>query len=181
MADYDDNEEYEMESTAGDISDADEESIIDPNEVQDGEEEEKKEQEDNEEDEEIEPEENAEREKIYGIKHNLRPYQNKLEKIGDNEYIRCLQIVASLIEDSMLIIPEEHRSKIVGNTGESHKMAYRMMEMGLEVPLKIKRSCQGYDPVKFDYREYCTRKQLESRDIDADNEISFTERYFSDL
>ena len=173
-----DDEIEEMQEELGDYSDEEDEEVpenLNDDDINEGEnanaeekDEEKSEDGDEDDDEETEVKTNGKT-----ILPDLFP------KTTQNEFIKMIQTLSHILDESTLLLTKKEIKKTLGKTGMSPEMAYNIFnDADIEIPCKIVRFNQAYEDLFIDPRKYPTNDQLYTRDLDSD-EPSYTQRIFT--
>lgn len=188
MSDHSDNESddesiEEIESEQGDY----EEELLDEADQEDDdlgnfeeiEEEEKGSESEEESDEESENDETSSKVdhpvKIVGKK----PLPDMFHKVTQTEFIKIIQTLSHLLDESTLVLTEDEIRRNLGNTGLSPEMAFRLFrDQKVSLPLSITRFNQAYQSIELDIRKYPINMDLYTTDLDSE-ELHYTEKYFT--
>lgn len=100
-------------------------------------------------------------------------------KTTQTEFVKIVQTICSLLDNSSLILTDDEIKRNLGNTGLSPEMAFRLFrDKSVNLPLKISRFNQAYESIQIGIHEYPTNMDLYTQDLDSE-EPFYTERIFT--
>jgi len=107
------------------------------------------------------------------------PIPDVFPKTTQTEFIKIVQTICSLLDNSSLILTDDEIKRNLGNTALSPEMAFRLFrDKSVDLPLKISRFNQAYDSIEIDIHKYPINMDLFTRDLESE-EPFYTERIFT--